>query len=177
MWYILIIWGCFPNSDFFFGNGLPWLAHHKTIWNFGDFPNKEVFTPNIKTKFKYSPNHDLLFYLVEMKQNVGSCKEFTNYLEIGLNTQWLVISQIVISQNHLEWSIQIGGFGNIDFAIGQMWTLGFCKTVRSIWLGDLAKLGKVKFAKWPSWLYSIFWMNIHEISFIHFMGLNLIQWA
>ncbi len=146
MWYILIIWGCFPSSDFIFCNGLPWLAHHKTIWNFGDFPNKKIFTPNIKAKFKYLPNHDLLFYLVEMKQNVGSCKEFTNYVEIGLNTYWPVISQ-----NHLEWTIQVSGFGNIDFTIGQMWTLGFCKIVRSIWLGDLAKwtcdIGKVNFAK------------------------------
>jgi hypothetical protein len=122
------------------------LANHKIIWNFGDSPNKEVFTPNIKTKLEYSLNHDWLFYLVEMKQNVGSCKEFTNYLEIGLNPQWPVISQ-----NHLKWTIEIGGFSIIDFAIGQMWTLGFCKTVRSIWLGDLAKwtcdIGKVNFTK------------------------------
>ncbi len=138
--------GVLSKFNFFFCNGLPWLVHHKTIWNFGDSPNKEVLTPNIKIKFEYSPNHDLLFYLVKMKQNVGSCKEFTNYLEIRLNTQWPVISQ-----NYLEWTIQIGGFANIDFAIGQMWTLGFCKTVRSIWLCDLAKwtcdIGKVNFAK------------------------------
>jgi hypothetical protein len=46
-------------------------------------PTKEIFTPNIKTKFKYSPNHDLLFYLVEMKKNVGS---LLIIWEIGLNT-------------------------------------------------------------------------------------------
>lgn len=122
MWSILIISGYFPRLDYYFCNGFLWLAHHKKNWNFGDSPHKKIFTPNTKTKFEHLPNHDLLFCLVEMNHDAGSCKMFINYLETGLNTQWPSNITKSSKMNHLDWWIwqhRLHNWTNVEFVIWQ----------------------------------------------------------